>query len=128
MTFSARAVATALAAVVAGTCAVGLAAPSAQSAAPARALVAKDAFRGTEDKALSVRAPGVLRNDAARRSVRKISVVTKPAHGTVLLRRDGSFRYQPRANWSGRDSFRYRVVDKHGKRGTATVSLTIAPV
>src|SRR4051794_4676365 len=46
---------------------------------------------------------GVLRNDAGR----PLTVVrhTDPAHGTLALAADGSFRYTPGADFHGSDTF-----------------------
>lgn len=54
--------------------------------------------------------------------------VTNPAHGTVTLLANGSFTYQPDANFFGIDSFSYRVTDAQGASSTATVSVTVTPV
>lgn len=87
-----------------------------------------DRYSATEDRELRVKAPGVLKNDRVRRSVRNLSVVKQPGHGTVTLRKNGSFRYDPNRNWSGTDSFTYRVVDTRGRRSTARATIVVAPV
>ncbi|GGG05039.1 hypothetical protein GCM10010924_37030 [Rhizobium wenxiniae] len=55
------------------------------------------------------------------------SLGTQANHGTVSINADGTYRYVPAADFSGTDSFTYRVTD-----GTATVtytiSITVAPV
>ncbi|MEK8049629.1 Ig-like domain-containing protein [Ideonella sp. DXS22W] len=51
-----------------------------------------------------------------------------PAHGTLVLNADGSYAYTPNANFSGTDSFSYRVIDADGGTATATVSLQVTPV
>ena len=40
------------------------------------------------------------------------SLVDGPAHGTVVLDADGSFTYTPTANYSGQDSFTYKVTTR----------------
>ncbi|WP_316977296.1 tandem-95 repeat protein [Shumkonia mesophila] len=50
-----------------------------------------------------------------------------PAHGTVMVNADGSFSYEPAADYAGPDSFTYQVSDGHGGTTTATVSLTVDP-
>jgi hypothetical protein len=56
-----------------------------------------------------------------------VSAVTQPAHGTVRL--DGAkVIYTPAAEWSGRDSFSYTVVDGKGGASSAGVSITVTPV
>ncbi len=51
--------------------------------------------------------------------------VTPPTGGTLSLATDGSFTYTPNANFSGNDSFVYRVSDGD-KSATATVSISIS--
>ncbi len=50
-----------------------------------------------------------------------------PAHGTVEIDADGSYRYTPAAGYVGQDSFTFTVSDGFGGTDTATLSLTIAP-
>jgi VCBS repeat-containing protein len=54
--------------------------------------------------------------------------VSDPAHGTVTLNATGSFTYTPAANYSGPDTFTYKVNDGSLDSNTATVSITITPV
>ena len=58
------------------------------------------------------------------------SIVNGSAHGQVTLLdpTTGSFRYTPQANWSGNDSFTYRVNDGSLNSNTATVAIAVAPV
>ncbi|MDS4060265.1 MAG: tandem-95 repeat protein [Candidatus Contendobacter sp.] len=59
-------------------------------------------------------------------------LVTGPAHGTVDLTADGHFRYTPAADWTGEDTFSYRLVDGRADASAdanlATVTLTVTPV
>jgi VCBS repeat-containing protein len=59
----------------------------------------------------------------------RLSVVTTPvlapAHGTLVLNADGSFRYTPDLNYSGTDSFSYRLVDADGGTRVGVVDLLI---
>ena len=57
-----------------------------------------------------------------------VSLVTGPANGTLVLNSDGTFTYNPGANFNGVDSFVYRVSDGNGGFDTATVTITVAPV
>ncbi|MCO4293217.1 Ig-like domain-containing protein, partial [Solitalea sp. MAHUQ-68] len=56
------------------------------------------------------------------------SLITPPANGTLTLQADGSFSYQPAANYNGTDSFEIQVSDGHGGTVSQIVSLTISPV
>ena len=47
-------------------------------------------------------------------------------NGTLTLRPDGSFDYQPDPGWSGVDAFRYAVIDGFGNRDVADVTITVA--
>src|SRR5262249_41918894 len=51
-----------------------------------------------------------------------------PAHGTLSMNIDGSFKYTPAANYNGADSFTYKVSDGVLESNVATVSLTVNPV
>jgi hypothetical protein len=47
--------------------------------------------------------------------------------GSVTAVGDGTFRYEPRADFSGTDSFTYFAVDGRGGDGEATVTITVRP-
>ena len=66
--------------------------------------------------------------DADGNAANGISPVTGPAHGTLLLNADGTFKYYPDNNYNGTDSFTYRVSDGNGGTAEATATITIAPV
>ncbi len=51
-----------------------------------------------------------------------------PQHGSLSLNADGSFTYQPHANFNGEDGFSYNVQDPDGETDSATVSLSVTPV
>jgi hypothetical protein len=85
-----------------------------------------DAYTAVHDRLLSVSAPGVLANDSG------IAVTaagkTNPAHGTVTVKTNGSFTYQPTAGYVGSDSFTYeaRVLNLGILfTDTAVVTLTV---
>jgi hypothetical protein len=59
---------------------------------------------------LDVVAPGVLANDRAPTDVLSAALVTPPAHGTLSLNADGSFRYEPAEGFVGEDTFVYRAT------------------
>jgi hypothetical protein len=48
-------------------------------------------------------------------------------HGTLEVEADGSFRYQPDADFSGVDSFAYRVIDEIGNHADAVARITVRP-
>jgi VCBS repeat-containing protein len=92
-----------------------------------------DSYTLDEDTTLTVDAArGVLANDrdAERDSLTVASPqpVTAPAHGTLTLNADGSFTYQPKPDYFGKDSFTYRASDGYADSDVATVTLTINPV
>ncbi|HMX28809.1 MAG TPA: Ig-like domain-containing protein [Blastocatellia bacterium] len=82
-----------------------------------------------QNTSLSVIAPGLLRSatagDGRTLTAQKVS---NPAHGTVNITTSGGFTYTPAANYSGPDSFTYRVSDGVRFSNTATVFLTVVPV
>lgn len=52
----------------------------------------------------------------------------KASHGTVTLKTDGTFVYQPETNYYGPDSFTYVVTDGHSDSLPATVHINVIPV
>ncbi len=55
---------------------------------------------------------GVLANDRdVEHDPLRAAVYSLPSHGDLLLQVDGSFRYQPRLGFAGRDEFSYQVAD-----------------
>lgn len=60
-----------------------------------------------------------------------ISVTTwgTPSHGALSGKTTaGAFTYTPTTNYSGSDSFTYKITDSGGKTSTATVNITVLPV
>lgn len=51
-----------------------------------------------------------------------------PAHGTAVYNNDGTFTYTPAADFSGSDSFVYKICDAEGLCATATVNINVTPV
>src|SRR5690606_10533541 len=70
-----------------------------------------DSFALPEDSLLSVPAEGVLANDDAQVADLLIEVLSVPSNGTLLaaVAADGSFDYQPNADYCGPDGFEYRL-------------------
>lgn len=86
-----------------------------------------DSYAATEDATLVVDAAnGVLANDTSpENNPLTATLVSGPQHGSVSLAADGSFTYQPSANYFGPDSFTYRANDGIDSN-VAAVSLTVA--
>ncbi len=91
-------------------------------------VAANDSYTANEDTALSITAAnGVLKNDTdADSDPLTATVVTQPSHGTLVLATNGSFTYTPAANYSGTDSFTYKVNDGSTDSAPATVTITIS--
>lgn len=87
-----------------------------------------DAYSADEDSILDIEAPGVLGNDSLEGNSPSAELVAGTINGTVTLNPDGSFRYEPLADYNGQDSFSYRVVTGFSESNTATVALTVNPV
>ncbi len=79
-----------------------------------------------ERHAAGVRGSGVLTDDSGAGLWAKID--RQPEHGTVELRKDGSYVYTPAAGFSGTDTFTYTAVDAEGSTSTGLVTITVTPV
>jgi len=87
-----------------------------------------DGYATTEDVALSVAAAGVLANDLDEDgNLLSSALISGPANGTLSFNADGSFVYVPSFNFTGVDSFTYRVSDATLQSGVATVTITVNP-
>src|SRR5436305_2311567 len=75
-----------------------------------------DAYQASQNRVLTVpTSTGVLANDhAAHGGKLKAHLVHGPAHGTLTLNANGSFRYVPRPFFYGMDVFQY--VAQEGKQ------------
>ena len=92
-------------------------------------VAADDGFETDEDVTLSVPPAGVLANDFdADGDQLTALLVSGPANGAVTLNPDGSFSYQPTANWHGTDTFTYKANDGQADSNVATVTITVTPV
>ena len=81
-----------------------------------------DAYDATEDTPRTVDAPGVLANDANPSGLPLTAIIDEsPAHGTVSLSPNGSFLYEPAANFHGTDSFTYHASSGGVPSAPATV-------
>ncbi len=85
-----------------------------------------DAYTGQWNTALVLAIPGVKANDSdVDADVLAATAVTAPSHGVVTLNADGSFTYLPLSNYSGADSFTYKLNDGGSDSNVATVVITI---
>ena len=86
-----------------------------------------DSYPVTESTKLTVSGPGVLANDTdVDGNSLTASLVSGPAHGSLILGADGSFVYTPTAGYIGPDSFVYAANDGQADSNNATVSITVA--
>ena len=92
-------------------------------------VAAADEYSVAEDVAQSPPA-GVLDNDTDVDGPLPLTatLLTGPAHGTLVLNSNGSFTYTPAANYNGPDAFTYRVTDGTGLFDIGVVALTVTPV
>ena len=91
---------------------------------PVPITVKKDNYTVAEEGTLSISAPGVLENDSSN-GVLTAAVFALPTNGALTLNADGSFSYVPQANFSGQETFHYRVSDGLGNEAMATVTVTV---
>ena len=89
-----------------------------------------DTYSVDEDGTLTVDADnGVLDNDSDDDGDDlEAELVDGPAHGTLWLEDDGSFTYEPDADYSGTDTFTYRATDGDLSSEEVTVTITIDAV
>jgi hypothetical protein len=86
-----------------------------------------DSYNAVADVEKSVGAPGVLGNDDdADGDDMTVDVVQEPAHGNLNEDDDGSFRYKADDDFTGTDTWRYRVSDGFAWSNTATVTMTVS--
>ncbi len=80
---------------------------------------------GAEDSAFIAITPSSTDPDTGDSAT--YAVVSNPTSGTVSLV-GGQFQYVPNANFSGTDSFQYRVTDGSGASSVATANVTVTAV
>lgn len=74
-------------------------------------------------------APGVLANDIdPDGDTLEAVLVSGTSHGTLNLNADGSYEYTPGQDFTGNDSFSYRVTDGQTFSETASVEITLPNV
>jgi len=84
-----------------------------------------DSAATTEDVATTI---NVIANDTdvdGNLDPASVTVINGPFNGTATPNGDGTVTYTPAADFSGNDTFTYRVCDAFGVCDTATVSITI---
>ena len=93
-------------------------------------LAADDAYQTDEDALLNVlEADGLLDNDSdPENDALTVLIVAGPAHGTLTPNTNGAFLYDPADDYSGPDSFTYKVNDGLADSAVATVTITVNPV
>jgi len=83
----------------------------------------------SEDKLLTVSAPGVLGNDMDMEGDAMTAVkLSNPTHGVLSFNTNGSFTYQPNPNFVGNDTFTYAATDGVLPSGATTVTISVAPI
>src|ERR1043166_9665528 len=88
-----------------------------------------DTYTVYEDVALVTSMPGVLANDTdSDGDLMTPILISGPAHGTLTLDPNGSFRYLGTTNYFGTDSFSYKVNDGLLDSLPATVTINVQPV
>jgi len=88
-----------------------------------------DSYSTNEDTPLTVTPPGVLGNDSDPDGDQLAAALDSgPRNGTLTLKPDGSFSYEPNLNFNGTDSFTYMANDGTSNSNVATVTLTVKPV
>lgn len=88
-----------------------------------------DSYNTNEDTFLNVPATGILNNDIESLGYALTAAkASDPLHGDLTLNSDGSFVYQPNADYNGTDSFTYKANNGVEDSNTATVSITINSV
>ncbi len=88
-----------------------------------------DSFSGDANNPLTIGAIGVLEGDTDPDgdvlAVANPGTLTTANSGVVTLNADGSFIYQPAANFVGTDSFTYQATDGINLSNLATVEITV---
>ena len=89
-----------------------------------------NSYTMAEDSTLTVAAPGLLSNDTdADGPGLAVVVAIAPTHAAAFsILPNGSFSYTPVANYSGLDSFSYKISDGVADSAFTTVTITVTPV
>ncbi|MCA9796889.1 MAG: cadherin-like domain-containing protein, partial [Candidatus Eremiobacteraeota bacterium] len=101
--------------------------PTPAAAESATVVAFNDTYQTDEDTLLVTSAgTGVLANDVFS-PPGTASLVDPPSHGNIILNTDGSFSYNPDADFVGTDSFSYQLTTSAGS-AQATVTINVFPV
>jgi VCBS repeat-containing protein len=87
-----------------------------------------DSYFTNEDTALTVPPPGVLVNDSDVDNdinAAIVTIVVQPTSGVLSNVAAGGFRYTPNSNFTGTDTFTYRLSDGAANSNIATVSIIV---
>jgi YVTN family beta-propeller protein len=88
-----------------------------------------DVYTTTENTPLTITAPGVLANDYdVDGDTLTALLISAPVNGTLVLNGDGSFIYNPIADFNGTDEFTYAISDGQGDIDVATVTIVVKAV
>jgi hypothetical protein len=86
-----------------------------------------DSVTTNEDTAVTI---AVTANDSDPDgdTLNVLAILEAPSHGTAVKVSSSSIRYTPHANYSGSDTFRYRIGDGNGAVDSALVTVTVVEV
>jgi len=86
-----------------------------------------DSFSLAKNEVFYAPVPGLLFNDSDGDSAAQlqISVTHEPEHGVLVMELGGSFIYTPESDYTGDDSFKYRLSDGTSESNEAMVTLKI---
>ncbi len=92
-------------------------------------IAGNDSYSIQEDGTLTVDvSSGLLATDMEiDGDVSTVILVNGPSNGTLHLSADGSFVYTPNANFSGTDTFSYKINDGSMDSNVASVTITVSP-
>ena len=88
-----------------------------------------DAYETEVNASFTNAAPGILSNDTdASGDTLSAMLVAPPGNGALLsFSDDGSFVYQPDSDFTGTDTFTYKVTDGNRESISATVGIVVTP-
>jgi subtilisin-like proprotein convertase family protein len=93
-----------------------------------RPVAKNDRFVAEEGERLTVRTPGLLKNDTDADGDRlRAKLVRQGTKGVARVLPNGGFTYTPKRNRTGPDTFAYQVTDSSNTVSTATVTIIIKP-